>query len=337
MVRDRLVTHAVRQAYQDVLYHGRHPAYVLFLELDPALVDVNVHPTKHEVRFRESRLVHDFLFRTLHDILAAPPAAVAAPVEPGAIAAAAASPALAPAAADAPAPPAMPEQGALRIGVAERRAAYRASTAWQQPATALPPGDEAEAPLGFALGQLHGVYVLAQNNDGLVLVDMHAAHERITYEAFKRAHEGEGIKAQPLLVPVPVAVSVREADLLETQGEVFAALGMAVDRLGQDQLVVRALPALLRHADAERLLRDVLADLVVHGDSRRIANDINAVLGTMACHAAVRANRRLTLDEMNALLRDIERTERSGQCNHGRPTWVQVDMGALDRLFLRGR
>lgn len=339
MVRDKLVTHAVRQAYQDVLYHGRHPAYVLFLQLDPALVDVNVHPTKHEVRFREGRLVHDFLFRTLHQVLAEPAGeAVTEVAAPSAEVEAAV----------------LPRQQGMALHVAERREAYRAATDWQAPiagaapramqqASALtdpqspPDVEDTDHPLGFALAQLHGVYVLAQNRYGLVVVDMHAAHERITYEAFKRAREGEGIKSQPLLVPVSVAVSAREADMVEQHREVFSSLGMEVDRRGEQTLVVRALPALLRHADAERLLRDVLADLAVHGDSRRILEQINEVLSTMACHGSVRANRRLGIEEMNALLRDIEHTERSGQCNHGRPTWTQLDMAALDKLFLRGR
>ena len=344
MVRDKLVTHAVRQAYQDVLYHGRHPAYVLFLGLNPALVDVNVHPTKHEVRFREGRLVHDFLFRTLHQVLAEPAGDAQAEltsheVQPASLESS-------PAAVAAP-----PRQPGLSLPVAERRAAYRAAEQWQAPSPTqaeyantsvssenVSVSDEADGhPLGFAIAQLHGVYVLAQNSQGLVLVDMHAAHERITYEAFKLAREGDGIKSQPLLVPVSVAVSQREADLVEQYAEVFGELGMAVDRLGDQSLVVRALPALLRHADAERLLRDVLADLVVHGDSRRILEQINEVLATMACHGSVRANRRLGREEMDALLRDIERTERSGQCNHGRPTWTQLEMTALDRLFLRGR
>ena len=352
MVRDKLVTHAVRQAYQDVLYHGRHPAYVLFLDLSPVLVDVNVHPTKHEVRFRESRLVHDFLFRTLHQVLAEPAGAAADPET--AMSSATASGTVAAGRTPATATPApvstdaagwAPLQSRMPLAVAERREAYRAAEQWQAPAhrsvsgAVVQPADDEDGdhPLGFAIAQLHGVYVLAQNQGGLVLVDMHAAHERITYEAFKRAHEGEGIRSQPLLVPVTVAVSRREADLVEQNPAVFAELGMEVDRLGDQSLVVRALPALLRHADAERLLRDVLADLVVHGDSRRILEQINEVLGTMACHGSVRANRRLGLEEMNALLRDIERTERSGQCNHGRPTWTQLDMQALDRLFLRGR
>ncbi len=234
----------------------------------------------------------------------------------------------------------------MRLAVGEQRAAYRAAQEWQTPPatpvahTATESADDAdtdEHPLGFAIAQLHGIYVLAQNRHGLVVVDMHAAHERITYEAFKRAREGEGIKSQPLLVPVSVAVSQREADLVEEHAAVFAELGMEVDRLGDQSLVVRALPALLRHADAERLMRDVLADLVVHGSSRRILEQINEVLGTMACHGSVRANRRLSIEEMNALLRDIESTERSGQCNHGRPTWAQMDMQSLDKLFLRGR
>jgi DNA mismatch repair protein MutL len=235
----------------------------------------------------------------------------------------------------------------MPLGVGERREAYRAAQAWQAP-RAVPdmpdPAGHAQTPeqtdshpLGFAIAQLHGVYVLAQNERGLVLVDMHAAHERITYEAFKQARAGEGIKSQPLLVPVSVAVSRREADMAAQHGAVFAELGMEVDRLGDQSLVVRALPALLRQADAERLLRDVLADLVVHGSSQRILEQINQVLATMACHGSVRAKRRLGIEEMNALLRDIESTERSGQCNHGRPTWTQLDMQALDKLFLRGR
>jgi DNA mismatch repair protein MutL len=337
MVRDKLVTHAVRQAFQDVLFHGRHPAYALFLELDPVLVDVNVHPTKHEVRFREGRLVHDFIFRTLHRVLAEERPAAAedfsrVPVDQ----VPRADPDLNTA----------PRQAGLGLGVAEPGAAYRAAAEWQMPAPPPSPavaeqavyGDEqAMPPLGFALAQLQGVYVLAQNTAGLVLVDMHAAHERITYERFKSAREGEGIRSQPLLVPVSVRVSAREADLGEQHRDTFETLGMQVDRMGEQVLAVRALPALLRSADAERLLRDVLSDLAVFGSSQRVLASINEVLATMACHGSVRANRRLTVEEMNALLRDIERTERSGQCNHGRPTWTQLSMQELDKLFLRGR
>ena len=192
-------------------------------------------------------------------------------------------------------------------------------------------------PLGFALGQLHGVYILAQNADGLVVVDMHAAHERITYERMKTALEDERLRSQPLLVPVPVQVSPREAELAGEQRDWFGRLGMEIDRLGESTLVVRSMPVYLQGADAERLLRDLLSDFAMYGNSNRISDEINAILSTMACHGSVRANRKLTLDEMNGLLRDMERTERSGHCSHGRPTWVQLDMAALDRLFLRGR
>ena len=340
VVRDKLVTHAVRQAYQDVLYQGRHPAYVLYLELNPVMVDVNVHPTKHEVRFRESRLVHDFLFRGLHRTLAEERPGVAA----------------APQGQDHTTIPFPPSghtggtsvgafgAGAYRqqpvpLGIGEAAGGYRAALQAQAPPVTLSdPAPEAEIPpLGFALAQLHGVYVLSQVPDGLILVDMHAAHERITYERFKRARAGEGILSQPLLLPVSVPVSRREADLAEDQADLFLSLGMEVGRLDADKLTVRAVPAILQGVDAEKLLRDVLSDLVVLGGSDRIGQEINNVLGTMACHASVRANRRLTLDEMNGLLRDMEDTERSGQCNHGRPTWVKLSLQELDRLFMRGR
>ena len=331
IVRDRLVTHAVRAAFQDVLHNSRHPAYVLYLDLDPVLVDVNVHPAKHEVRFREGRLVHDFLFRTLHEALARPVPS-AAPE--------AAVPAL-----DARAVPDpwQPRPAGLGLGVAEPALAYAAALDWQAPTAGLRDGDATAAeparapPLGFALAQLHGVYVLAQNEEGLVLVDMHAAHERITYERLKAAQGGAGVPSQPLLVPVSVAVSPREAELAEAEAGAFAQLGLEIDRIGAGTLAVRAVPVLLRGADPERLVRDLLADLAVHGTTGRLQGEVNAVLATLACHAAVRANRRLSLDEMNALLRDIERTERSGQCNHGRPTWTRLDLAELDRLFMRGR
>lgn len=340
VVRDRLVAHAVRQAYRDVLYHGRHPAYVLFLELAPRLVDVNVHPTKHEVRFREGRMVHDFLFRTLEQVLARtrpggeePPVELAAPLQPGADSS--------PECIDTPP---SPVQTRMALNVAERRpTAYNASYRMQQPValsmqTAIEPEKDTLAPpLGFALAQLHGVYILAQATDGMVIVDMHAAHERITYERFKTQLDGQGITRQPLLLPVSVAVSSREADLAVERQELFRDLGLEVDRLGAETLVVRAIPAMIQGADAERLLRDLLSDLVVLGSSDRIRREIDQVLSTMACHGSVRANRRLTLDEMNALLRDMERTERADQCNHGRPTWVKLSLGELDKLFLRGR
>jgi len=329
MVRDKLVTHAVRQAYADVLFHGRHPAYVLFLEMDAVAVDVNAHPTKHEVRFRDSRLVHDFLFRTLHEALAQ--------IRP---------------AADLPAPRPLfgqhapagggsaPVQSGMALGVREQLAGYAALHPQVVNTTVtetLPAAGADDYPLGFALAQLHGVYILAQNATGLVLVDMHAAHERITYEGLKQSHADGGIRTQPLLVPVSLAVSRQEADLCETRQEWFAELGFEVERMGPERLIVRQVPALLSASDIEALVRDILSDLQEHGDSRRVETSVNEVFSTIACHGSVRANRRMTTDEMNALLREMELTERSGQCNHGRPTWIPISLDELDKLFLRGR
>ncbi len=330
MVRDRLVTHAIRQAYRDVLYHGRHPAYVLFLQLDPRLVDVNVHPSKHEVRFREGRMVHDFLFRTLERALATTRPGTA-PAAPAPVAESPVQTSTVPTAS-----PPLATQARLPLAVSERPSAYRAALQAQRPAAA-PLDDGAPPPLGFALAQLHGVYILAQAQGGLVLVDMHAAHERVTYERFKRQLAGQGIIRQPLLLPVSVAVGGREAELAQEQQALLRELGLEIDRLGAETLVVRAIPAMLPGADSERLVRDVLADWVAWGSSECIREQIDTLLARMACHGSVRANRRLTLEEMNALLRDLERTERGDQCNHGRPTWVKLELAELDKLFLRGR
>lgn len=358
VIRDKVVTHAVRQAYQDVLYHGRHPAYVLYLELDPALVDVNVHPTKHEVRFRESRLVHDFIFRTLYRVIAdmrpddtpAPTGEVDTPAQP--VAANWFQPGIS----------AAPESiGVDRqygsgagssfsasnrpVGTHQVQDQIRAYGALHQPAglaprplQSVPAASEGVEmpPLGYALAQLHGIYILAQNTQGLVLVDMHAAHERIVYERMKRAFEEDRIRSQPLLVPVSVAVSAREADLAEEQPEYFERLGLCLERMGEETLVIREVPVALARADVALLLRDVLADLLQVGASDRIEAHLNELLATMACHGAVRANRQLSVTEMNSLLRDMEHTERSGQCNHGRPTWTQLSLAQLDKLFMRG-
>ncbi len=348
MVRDKLVSHAVRQAYRDVLYHGRHPAFVLYLELDPILVDVNVHPAKHEVRFRDSRMAHDFLFRTLHHALSdTRPQAESIDRETGEVLGAPIS------SPDSPLADPMPNgpmQRSMPFAVKESPALYQSSLQVQMPnlqANTLgdtviePPTSGAETdeshPLGYALAQLKGIYILAENQQGLILVDMHAAHERITYERLKQGYSTGEIVAQPLLVPVSVSVSAREADLAEEHHSILQNLGLEVDRLGKEALVIRSIPALLQGSDAEKLLRDLLSDVVVYGSSDRIINEVNNVLATMACHGSVRANRRLTMDEMNALLRDMERTERSDQCNHGRPTWSQLGMQDLDRLFLRGQ
>ena len=338
LVRDRVVTHAVRQAYADVLFHGRHPAYALFLELAPETVDVNVHPAKSEVRFRESRLVHDFLYRTLNEALAHTRAGVEAGA-PTLVAASGQMPGIVAAS--------WRGQGGLGLGVREPLGGYAALLGSVPAAMAVvaqsenvenAAGGEAQVPpLGFALAQLAGIYVLAENAHGLVLVDMHAAHERITYEKLKTAQDREGIRSQLLLVPLQLAVSEREAACAEDNAARLAELGFDIDRSGPHGVTVRRYPGLLEGADIAGLVRDVLADLSSHGESRRIDESRNEVLSTMACHGSVRAHRRLSLPEMNALLREMEATERSGQCNHGRPTWVQLPIAELDRMFLRGR
>lgn len=343
-VRDRSVAHAVKQAYADVLFHGRQPAYVLFLELDPRRVDVNVHPAKHEVRFRDARLIHDFVYRSLSEALAETRAGQTLPVLPPATAAAEGAALTYRWNAAAP-------QSPLGLQVAETRAGYAAlygapTASSVAPsdlpiAGAVPPlpasNEATMPPLGYAIAQLHGIYILAENAEGLIVVDMHAAHERIGYEKLKTAHDGEGLRMQPLLVPLNVAVSEREADVAEREADTLAMLGFELTRSGPQSLTLRSVPALLAHGDVEALLRDVLADLREHGESRRVVAARDELLATMACHGAVRANRRLTLPEMNALLREMEVTERSGQCNHGRPTWAHFSLAEIDRWFLRGR
>ena len=338
LVRDRLIAHAVRQAYADVLFHGRHPSFVLYLDLDPTRVDVNVHPAKHEVRFREGRIVHDMIYRTLHEALASTRAGGVGSGIAAQSAAAADLPA--PSSAFASASPRGFQQMSMPYArAAEPLATYRALYA-AEPEIAGPvsltPAEDVP-PLGFALAQLHGIFILAENAAGLVLVDMHAAHERITYERLKQALAGAEVRSQALLVPLQIAVSQREADLAESADAQFAALGFEVVRSGLETISVRRVPTALADLNIEALVRDVLADLRQHGSSTRIEETRNELLSTLACHASVRANRRLSVPEMNALLRDMEATERSGQCNHGRPTWVQLDKAALDRLFLRGR
>ena len=328
-VRDKLVAHAVRQAYQDVLYHGRHPAFVLYLEMDPRSVDVNAHPAKHEVRFRDGRLVHDFLFRTLHKVLAdVRPVVDQTPTATlGATGSSQAYP--------------TPQQTPMPLRVNEQMTQYAKLHPQPAPDNYTAIADQADdsqpPPLGYALAQLKGIFILAENELGLILVDMHAAHERISYEHLKQSYADDGIRSQPLLVPMTLSVSQREADQAEQSQQWFSELGFEVDRLGAEQLAIRQVPALLADVDIDALLRDVLSDLQEHGQTQRIEASVNALLSTMACHGSVRANRQLTLPEMNALLRDMERTERSGQCNHGRPTWVQLRLEELDKLFLRGR
>ncbi|KGD64293.1 DNA mismatch repair protein [Alcanivorax nanhaiticus] len=348
VIRDKVVNHAVRQAYADVLYHGRHPAYVLFLELDPAMVDVNVHPTKHEVRFREQRMVHGFLYSSLHRAIAeVRPGQESAPaVVEEALSVPMSAPTQGSMSLSAPsgrpyAPPA--SSGGFGYGQGMRQAdAYGALVQPQVSEAApseMPPvsEDETVPPLGYAVAQLHGIFILAENQHGMVVVDMHAAHERITYERLKQSWSDDKVRSQPLLVPVSLAVSSREADFAEEQPDVFTRLGFVVERAGPETLVVREVPAMLRNSDSESMVRDVLSDLLAQGSSERIEQKLDELLSTMACHGSVRANRRLTIPEMNALLRDMEATERSGQCNHGRPTWTQMSLKDLDRLFMRGQ
>jgi DNA mismatch repair protein MutL len=403
VIKDRLVAHAIRQAYQDVLYHGRHPTFVLYLELDPANVDVNVHPTKHEVRFRDGRLIHDFIFRSLHRALAEIRPSQTGHGEPLVTAVGASD-----GGSDGANEILMPRSDIASVGQSgnvDNAAGFR-GVGWQNGAgeqqsmplrqtdsqgvaqVVVRPGSEQiqeemriyrqlhygadgsgaegnpilsgeamaasvsgsamagssitespdeEHPLGYAIAQLHGVYVLAQARQGLIIVDMHAAHERITYERMKSALARDGIKAQPLLVPLALAVSSKEADMISEHQEYLLSLGLIVSRIGPESVLVRQVPSLLMHADIEQLVRDILSDLCEHGQSLRLQNHTNELLGTMACHGSVRANRQLSIPEMNALLRDMEQTERSGQCNHGRPTWTQLTLAELDKLFLRGR
>jgi DNA mismatch repair protein MutL len=339
VIKDRVVAHAIRQAYRDVLFHGRHPAFVLFFEMPPAGVDVNVHPQKHEVRFRDSRGVHGFIYSTLNHGLATAGVGGGA-LRPGTE--------IRDPAQVAASDYRVPHQAGMPMNVTEQIRSYAQLVS--SPSAAMRSGDaganghtnpdmnEGEIPLlGFALAQLHGVYILAQNQHGLVLVDMHAAHERITYERLKLGMLESGIRSQSLLVPVNVHVSEREANMVEEHAASLEALGITCDRSGPETVVIRKVPTLLQQSDLAGLLQDVLSELASDGKSLKIESEMDEVLSTMACHGSVRANRQLNLAEMNALLRDMERTERSAQCNHGRPTWVQMDMQSLDRLFLRGR
>jgi DNA mismatch repair protein MutL len=360
-VRDKLLTHAVREAYADVLHHGRQPAYALFLNLSPALVDVNVHPTKSEVRFRDGRAVHQFVFHALNKALSASAADVAPAIaDPARWAQFAPAPSAAGAVASSAAQAStLNWQRATQPGFAEANV-VRAPQAFYEVLRgekAIPPtttlgevtlashgvaqstsrGADEFPPLGFALAQLHGVYILAQNREGLVLVDMHAAHERIVYEKLKSALDQSALASQPLIAPIPVSVRERDVALADAHQPFFEALGFSIGAMGPRELAIRAVPAILPGLDAATMVRDLLDDLEEHGASRAMTEQRDSILGTMACHGAVRANRQLTIPEMNALLRDMEATERSGQCNHGRPTWYQFALSDLDKLFMRGR
>jgi len=367
LVKDKSLAHAVKRAYGDVLYHDRFPAFVLFLEMDPRGVDVNVHPAKTEVRFRDGRAVYEFIRRSLQGAMSAlRPGGAAIADGPGFSDALQVSPetgevlnagnaafgsgqhtfataAASPSTGSAPRQSSFQQQP-LRDLIAENNGRYSELLSPDNTGLSQATGNDNSAavgsdehPLGYALGQIHGVFILSQVADGIILVDMHAAHERITYERLKDQYAEQGVQAQPLLVPITVSVARAEADIVENQQEVFKRVGFELDRAGPEAVTVRQVPVLLRAADTEQLLRDVLADLTELGTSGRIQERTDEVLSSMACYGSVRANRQLGISEMNALLRDMETTERSNQCNHGRPTWVKLQMRDLDKLFMRGQ
>lgn len=326
-ISDKTLSHAVRHAYRDVLFHGRFPAYVLYLSIDPATVDANAHPAKLEVRFRDGRRVHGVVSQSIETALN--------DTRPGGT--------------ETPPAPATAIGNVFRqssmslgenrrptsVGVRETLATYAAASAAIERLESIDAPDA--PPLGYAMAQLAGIYILAENADGLIIVDMHAAHERVIYEKLKAAFDGGEMVRQPLLVPETIAVSVSEADRAEEFAGLFHDLGVVVDRAGPESLVIRELPALLKQSDAAALVRDVLADLQANSTSNRLQEHRHEMLATMACHSSVRANRALTIHEMNALLREMEVTDKADQCNHGRPTWTAVSLKDLDRLFLRGQ
>lgn len=336
-IRDKIVSHAIRQAYRDVMYHDRQPAYVLYFDIDPSSIDVNVHPTKNEVRFRDSRLVHDFLFRNINEALASS--------RPG----------------DKTSVHKIPEVGdsMYQLNLRDEQTTEKktfAPTAFGLSRKPYRPqifavSEQMNAyeklhsdnvaieipPLGYAIAQLHGIYILSQNEEGLIIVDMHAAHERITYENLKANLENNSIQMQPLLVPVEITLNKKEMAIANEHQQIFAQFGLELGCLGEETIVVRQIPVLLQDANVEQLVRDVLSDIVEYETSERIRHHFYDILSTIACHGSVRANRKLTVAEMNALLREMEKTDHNGQCNHGRATWTQISLKELDALFLRGR
>lgn len=371
MIRDKTIAHAVKQAYSDLMYHGRQPAYVMFLEMNPREVDVNVHPGKLEVRFRDSRRLHGFVSTAVKDALASVSAGA---TERADAMASTATPSMALSSAGSAESKVLETESAgpgrvnarstaprggyaeyskqnhLSLPVKEHGEIYRDLVGVQSSGkpdtggglTASNPDSESHdhaaiPPLGFAMAHLHGAFILSQSERGLVMVDAHAAHERITYERLKNQYEQGGVRSQPLLIPLTVHVSEQEVTLAEKYAETLASVGMQVDNRGHTQLLIRTIPVELQSADAEQLLRDVLSDLGEHGSSERLREEINKLLSSMACHGSVRANRKLTVTEMNALLRSMENTPNSGQCNHGRPTWVELSVKELDDFFMRGR
>jgi len=354
-VRDKLLAHALREAYQDMLHGSRYPAYCLFLEVNPAAVDVNVHPAKTEVRFRDSRAVHQFIFHAVRRSLSAPLAGIASPpsstqnITPAPVRESVSEfNSRTPAGFSPPAPSLSTykttHQEPLRIGEPATTAYYAlaesARIVTSDNALFARPEQQAEdsaPPLGYALAQLHGVYILAQNSQGLVLVDMHAAHERILYEKLKNALDSRAISSQSLLIPAVFSADALDVAAVEEHADTLTGLGFEIAAMGPTQLAVRTVPALLQAADPTNLARTLLSELREHGVTQLMTERRNELLATMACHGAVRARRILSVPEMNALLRQMEETERADQCNHGRPTWTQLSMGELDKLFMRGK
>jgi DNA mismatch repair protein MutL len=343
-IRDKVVAHAIRQAYQDILHHQRHPAFVLFLDMPPELVDVNVHPAKSEVRFRESQAMHQFIFHTLQQALSGPISTMNAAMND--ISSPVISAAPAPAWAGAGQGMYLQQQTMPLHMAAQPLAFYETMFGAQFNRDELAPintpatpttADSGIPPLGFALAQLAGIYILAQNQQGLVVVDMHAAHERIVYEKLKLALDGQQIPTQPLLIPVSFQADALDVATAEEEQAALHTLGFEIAPLSPTTLAVRAMPAMLKQSHAEAAARDVLHELREYGASRALTERRNELLGTLACHSAVRANQALTLTEMNHILREMENTERSGQCNHGRPTWFQMSIGDLDQMFMRGK
>jgi len=340
-IRDKTLSHAVRLAYQDVLYHGRHPAYVIFLEIDPAQVDVNAHPAKHEVRFHNSREIHDFARQAVkHAISTVRPATIdsrdfnklSADITQKAHS-------------DMPVPAHSfgSNHGCHMTNHSQLEVLYSSSIE-EQPRDYVmtdrsqPPSAANDIPLlGYALAQLHGIYILSQNAQGLVLVDMHAAHERVVYEHLKCMDQQHKTSTQHLLVPLQMVVSASDASLIEDHQQMFESFGFDINRMGDTSIVIRSIPGILNGIDIAELIRDVIADLNNDNVSTRIEQSRNEMLSSIACHGSVRANRNMTIHEMNALLRAMEATQRSNQCNHGRPTWIQLGIDDLDKLFLRGR
>jgi DNA mismatch repair protein MutL len=323
-VRDKVLMHAVRQAYQDILHHQRHPAFALFLDMPPEQVDVNVHPAKSEVRFRESQSIHQFVFHGLQDALSTPMTDASTTASPDTESARIS--------------PAPAQQQPFSFGVAQPQAAYRL---WEEAAAVREQENAAPEPeshpLGFALGQLSGVYILAQNQNGLVVVDMHAAHERIVYEKLKTAFDQQRMPTQPLLIPVTFAAEALDIATAEEEQQALQQLGFDIAPISTSTLAVRAMPAMLKQSHAEAAAREVLHELRDFGASRALTERRNELLATLACHSAVRANQQLSIPEMNAILREMEQTERADQCNHGRPTWFPITLAELDGMFMRGK